>query len=69
MKLIIHAPDNLPAYQATYLVGKVIGEGFLSNNGTQYCFATRFNNGVSVYADKTKSGTHVFHVAFDGEPT
>lgn len=69
MKIIIHAPDNLPAYQATALVGNVIGAGFLSNNGTRYCFATRFHSGVSVYADKTKSGTHVFRVVFDGEPT
>lgn len=59
-KIIIH--HDIDDLQATYYVMKVIQQGKISKDGTQYCYITTFNNGVAVYADLTKTGTPVFNV-------
>ena len=59
-KIIIH--HDIDDLQATYYVMEVIRQGKISEDDTQYCYITTFNNGVAVHADLTKTGTPVFHV-------
>lgn len=59
-KIIIH--HDMSDLQAAYYAMEVIKGGKVSNNGTQYCYLTRFNNGVSVYADVTRTGVPTFRV-------
>ena len=59
-KIIIH--HDMTDLQAVYYAMKVIQEGKVSNNDTQYCYMTRFTNGVSVYADVTRTGVPTFRV-------
>ena len=59
-KIIIY--HDMTDLQATHYVMKVIQEGKVSNDKTQYCYLTRFTNGVCVYADVTRSGAPRFRV-------
>ena len=59
-KIIIH--HDMTDLQAAYYAMKVIQEGKISNGGKEYCYLTRFNNGVSVYADVTRTGSSTFRV-------
>jgi photosystem II stability/assembly factor-like uncharacterized protein len=62
MKVIINAEINIQT--ALDRVKQVIDGGLVSvgTYGAQYCFVTTWNDGVRVYADKTKNGTHTFKV-------
>jgi hypothetical protein len=62
-KLIIQA-EGLGDIEAVWRVAVVVKDGLISNgaNGEQYCFAATFSDGTTVYANKTKSGTHSFRV-------
>jgi hypothetical protein len=62
-RLIIQA-HGLDDAEAVRRVAIVMKDGLISNgtNGEQYCFASKFSDGVTVYANKTKSGTHSFRV-------
>jgi hypothetical protein len=62
MSKIIVTTDGVTDQEALYYALKVVNDGFVSNDNTQYCFLTTFKNGARVYADKTKSGTHTFRV-------
>ena len=59
-KIIIH--HDMTDLQAVYYAMKVIQDGKVSNNDTQYCYMSRFTNGVSVYADVTRTGVPTFRV-------
>ena len=59
-KIIIY--HDMTDLQATYYVMKVIQEGKVSCDGVQYCYMTRFSNGVGVYADVTRKGVPTFRV-------
>ena len=58
----IKVRDDIADLTAMHLVEKVIAQGLISNNNTQYCYATAFNSGLMVYCDKGKSGAHLFQV-------
>ena len=59
-KIIIH--HDMTDLQAAYYAMKVILKGKGDSNDTQYCHMTRFTNGVSVYADVTRTGVPTFRV-------
>ena len=60
-KMIIHS--DLSDFQSAYYVLQVIKQGKISKDEAQYCSLTRFKNDVTVVADITRKGTHVFHVS------
>jgi len=60
-KIIINSECIDDSSALTYVL-KVILQGKISNEGTQYCYITQFESGHKVYADKTKSGTYTFRV-------
>ena len=60
-KIIINA-EGVTDDMALHLVGDVIKQGKISNDNSQYCYVSIFNDGHRVYADKTKSGTYTFKV-------
>ena len=63
MKIIIKCDDeSISDLVVMHHVKAVIQDGLVSENNTAYCFITKWANGISVYADKTKAGTHVFNV-------
>ena len=54
-KIIIYNESNLHDTVALDKVASVIAEGRISNNNTQYCYATTFGlAGVAVLAGKNK---------------
>ena len=59
-KIIIYNynKSELTDAEALYRIYKVISEGLVSETrkGKQYCFATKFNDGNTVFCDKTKTG-------------
>lgn len=57
-KIIINA-ENVDDATALDTVLSVVRQGKISNEGKQYCYATRLNK-ITVYASLTKTGTHVF---------
>lgn len=61
-KIIIYADGGVSDGMALTYALKVINNGKISNNNTQYCHITKFESGYFVYADKTKSETHTFRV-------
>jgi len=63
-KLIIRYEDGIEVGTALEVVGKVVDKGKISQgfHGDQYCFATTFESGKVVIADKTASGTDTFNV-------
>lgn len=65
-KIIVHF-DGCSEVSALDYASSVIDGGLISEgpHGQQYCFATKFKSGATVFADKTKSGTHVFRVFAD----
>ena len=62
-KLIIHNYTDLEDFDVIFYIMSVISEGKISKtkNGQQYCFATRFKNGVIVESSKRKN-TYTFKV-------
>lgn len=63
--MIIRILDNLSDTEALKAVLKVIELGRISNNNTQYCYATQLTLlGMTyiVYAEKTKGGQDKFIV-------
>lgn len=62
-KLIINIDDDIEPDEACYKVAMVIQGGLVSktSKGKQYCFGTRFKDGVMVAATKIKTG-HSFRV-------
>lgn len=65
MKLIIKVHHDINDITALNLVDSVIKKGKISNDAKQYCYATVFTSGHIVYAQLTKTGTHVFDVYKD----
>lgn len=63
-KIIIHNHSDLPLIDAMLFARLVMNDGECSigTYGKQYAFVTQFQNGILVYADKRKTGTHVFKV-------
>ena len=66
-KIIINADGVSEAVAFAYVL-RVIEGGKVSNNNEQYCYITKFWNGHTVYADKTKTGTYTFRV-YKSNPT
>lgn len=62
MRIIINIEDGIPHFSAVVAVKKVIEQGFVSKNETQYCWLTSFFDGTTVWADKTKAGSFTFRV-------
>jgi len=62
MKIIVHHDEQLTASQALMYAREVTKIGFVSKDDTQFCFVTTFHSGITVFTDKTKTGTHVFRV-------
>jgi hypothetical protein len=53
-RLIINILDNIPEEEALLAVSRVVADGRISKtkNGPSYCFATHFNGGLVVEADR-----------------
>lgn len=62
MGRIIINSESIDDEAALIYVTQVVNQGKISNNEKQYCYVTRFNNGVYVSADLTKNNTHSFKV-------
>ena len=60
-KIIINSENISDAESLVYTL-KVINEGKISKNNSQYCFITTFESGIKVYANKTKTGTYTFRI-------
>ena len=56
---IIINDKNVDDATALEAVLSVVKEGKISNEGKQYCYATRLDK-IIVYANLAKTGTHVF---------
>lgn len=50
-KIIVQNQSNLPDAEAIKYVAAVMANGRVSNNGRQYCYHTRFSNGIEVSCD------------------
>lgn len=48
--------------EAVAAVSQVIAKGRISDGGRCFCYATTFNNGLVVTANRTDKGTDVFNV-------
>lgn len=62
---IVNNETGLDDWHVFDLIRRVIEMGRISNNGTQYCYATTFNAEQAKYvvaASRTKVGTDVFHI-------
>jgi hypothetical protein len=66
-RIIINCYDYLSEADVLRAVAAVIGEGRISNNATQYCYATVLKTGVVVEATRRKD-TDVFRVLRDPSP-
>lgn len=64
MKLIIKVHHSIEEMTALNLVQSVMKNGKISNDAKK-CYATVFESGHIVYAELTKTGTHVFNVYKD----
>ncbi len=53
-KIIIENRTTVPMEEAILLVARVISEGRISNNNTEYCYASTFAGGISVVTSKNK---------------
>lgn len=62
-KITIHNDTKLSDEMVVQHVLEVIKMGKISNNETQYCYATTFKDDVTVFASRTKVGTGVFYVS------
>lgn len=62
--IIYNNYDSIGDYEAVSFIRAVISEGKVSetSRGKQYCFATRFKNGVVVTCDKLREDTFTFRV-------
>lgn len=60
-RLIIDNQSNMPMINAIEYATQVIGMGRLSNNNQQYCYATKFETGITVYS-KLNKGSDVLIV-------
>jgi len=56
-RLIIENRTGMPMVQAMEYAQSVVREGKISGDGdkAQYCYATTFDNGIVVWADKNKA--------------
>ena len=61
-RIIINNRSGLSDSAAVARVHRVIEDGLVSNGDTQYCYITHYQDGIGVYADRTKSGTHTFTI-------
>jgi hypothetical protein len=63
-KIIIKNYSSIKDDLVLMNIAKVLEQGKISDGkyGPQYCFMTKFQSGVVIYADRTKSGSHVFTV-------
>lgn len=59
--IIVHKQDDISDYDALLHVQTVIRGGRISGSGTCYCYVTKFQDGVIVYANKKKAD--IFTVA------
>lgn len=50
-KIIIDNQSSKTDYEAIQAVLAVMSSGRVSNNGKQYCYYSRFNNGIGVSSD------------------
>jgi hypothetical protein len=62
MSRIIINSKGIDDETALIYVTQVVNQGKISNNEKQYCYVTRFNNGVYVSSDLTKNNTHSFKI-------
>ena len=53
-KIIIHNRTDKTILEVFGYVAAVISQGRISNNGKQYCYATRFGGNIMVYSDLNK---------------
>jgi len=54
-RIIVENRTKLPMNEVLPYVEKVIADGRISNNNTQYCYVTSWlSYGITVYADKNK---------------
>lgn len=53
-KLIIQVKGDISILDALEYAKEVIRLGKISNNNTQYCYATTFLDNIVVYSDKNK---------------
>lgn len=62
--IIYNNDDSIGDYEAVSFIRAVISEGKVSetSRGKQYCFVTRFKNGVVVTCDKLREDTFTFRV-------
>ncbi len=62
--IIYNNDDSIEDYEAVSFIRAVISEGKVSETkrGKQYCFATRFKNGVVVTCNKLREDTFTFRV-------
>ena len=69
-KLIINNQSDLDDLDALRLIGLVVSEGRISNNGKQYCYATIAKVGgveYAVYTDLNKMSDKFTIVRYNGE--
>ena len=55
MKLIIDNRTDLPMDIVLHYVLTVVSEGRISNNGKEYCYATKFIDDIMVVSVKNKN--------------
>ena len=53
-KLIIENRTDMSMFDILPYVANIILEGRISNDGTQYCYATTFKDGILVWSGKNK---------------
>jgi hypothetical protein len=53
-RIIIENRTDLSMNEVLPYVKRVIAQGRISKNGTQYCYVTSWWSGLVVYADKNK---------------
>jgi len=49
-KLILENRTNIPMAELLTHVGQVLAIGRISNNDAQYCYATKFDDGIIIYS-------------------
>lgn len=53
-RIIVENRTELPMNEVLSYVKKVIRQGRISKNNTQYCYVTTWRDGIIVYTDKNK---------------
>jgi hypothetical protein len=68
-KIIIHIGKGVTEFEAAIAVGRVISEGRVSANATQFCSASRLSmrsgKDLYIFSGRTSTGTDSFNVERD----